>query len=126
MDESSFRESFLWGYGHFVVFASAAAVGAGLAVAVDQVTGRTDLSARLATLCVAVPTALYLMSVWAVHLRAKPRGLVRLGPPCTAALLVVAAAAGAPVLVLGLLLVGLIVFSEVTARAARAALSPGR
>ena len=34
-------ESFRWGYGHYVVFASAAAVGAGLATAVDQATDPT-------------------------------------------------------------------------------------
>ena len=33
-----------WGYGHYVVFASAAAVGAGVAVVVDQVTGSTHLA----------------------------------------------------------------------------------
>jgi low temperature requirement protein LtrA len=33
---SRLRGAFVWGYGHLVVFASAAAVGAGLAAAVDQ------------------------------------------------------------------------------------------
>jgi low temperature requirement protein LtrA len=57
-------ESFRWGYGHYVVFASAAAVGAGLATAVDQATGPTiPLSHRGATAAVAVPVALYLAGI---------------------------------------------------------------
>ena len=34
---------FLWGYGHYVIFASAAAVGAGLAAAADHAVGRSRL-----------------------------------------------------------------------------------
>jgi low temperature requirement protein LtrA len=37
---TSLRRGIIWGYGHYVVFAAAAAQGAGLAVAVDQATGR--------------------------------------------------------------------------------------
>ena len=40
------RVAYPWGYGHYVVFASAAAVGAGVAVVVDNVTGRTHLADR--------------------------------------------------------------------------------
>ena len=38
------RIAFPWGYGHFVVFGSAAAVGAGVAVMVDSVTGHAHIS----------------------------------------------------------------------------------
>jgi low temperature requirement protein LtrA len=116
LDESSWRHSFIWGYGHYVVFASAAAVGAGLAVAADQAIGHADLSARGATLCVAIPAALYVLSVWGVHVSAKPAGPVRVAPPCAAALVVVVALAGLPVVVVGLVLVALVAFSELAAR----------
>jgi low temperature requirement protein LtrA len=57
-------DSFRWGYGHYVVFASAAAVGAGLAAAVDQATHpHSALSHRGATAAVAVPVALYLAGI---------------------------------------------------------------
>jgi len=115
LDESSWRHSFIWGYGHYVVFASAAAVGAGLAVAADQAIGHGGLSARGATLCIAIPAALYVLSVWGVHVSAKPRGPVRVAPPCAAALVVVVALAGLPVVVVGLVLVALVAFSEVAA-----------
>ena len=67
------RDSFRWGYGHYVVFASAAAVGAGLAAAVDQAAGSVDaLSHRGATAAVAVPVALYLAGIAFARGRAQP------------------------------------------------------
>jgi low temperature requirement protein LtrA len=118
LDQSAWRQAFLWGYGHYVVFASAAAVGAGLAVAADQAIGHAELSARAATASVAVPAALYVLSVWAVHVTAKPAGPVRAAPPCAAVLVVLVAVAGLPVVAVGLVLVALVAFSELAARAA--------
>ena len=46
---TSNREAFLWGYGHYAVFASAAAIGAGLEVAVEQATGTADISTKALT-----------------------------------------------------------------------------
>jgi hypothetical protein len=40
---ASNREAFLYGYGHFAVFASTAAIGAALEVAVDQAVGTADV-----------------------------------------------------------------------------------
>ena len=51
------RGAFMWGYGHYFVFAAAAAVGAGLAVAVDQATGHSDLTDSQAGLAVTVPVS---------------------------------------------------------------------
>jgi low temperature requirement protein LtrA len=65
----SSRQSFLWGYGHYLILASAAAIGAGLEVTVEQAVGKTELSALEASAAVTLPTALYLISVWALHAR---------------------------------------------------------
>ena len=65
--ESTSRYAFIWGYGHLVVFASAAAVGAGLSVAVDQATGEGTVSRLGAGLAVTIPVALYLLTGWALH-----------------------------------------------------------
>jgi low temperature requirement protein LtrA len=95
--------SFVWGYGHLPVFASAAAVGAGIAVAADHATGHSALSGRGAALAVAIPVALYLLSVWAVSGRHKPR--THVGPvsaPATALAVVVLAALTGSVLAIGL------------------------
>ncbi len=68
--------AFLWGYGHFFVFASAAAVGAALAVAADFAVGQAEISARETAFVLAVPVALFLVSVWFVQVRPQPTGSV--------------------------------------------------
>ncbi|MEU0552609.1 low temperature requirement protein A [Dactylosporangium maewongense] len=57
------RHAFVWGYGHYVVFASAAAIGAGIAVIVD----RPDLSGAPVT----IPVATLLMALWFLHIRPR-------------------------------------------------------
>ncbi|UUU33275.1 low temperature requirement protein A [Streptomyces sp. CA-210063] len=63
------KESFLWGYGHYLIFASAAAIGAGLEVSVEQAVHKAHISTLAASAAVTLPTALYLLSVWALHAR---------------------------------------------------------
>ncbi|MFE7898898.1 low temperature requirement protein A [Streptomyces sp. NPDC057424] len=83
------RQAFLWGYGHYLVFASAAAIGAGLEVAVEQTTGKAHLSTLAASSAVTLPTALYLLTVWALHSRHFKRGITRQLVLPTTALLVI-------------------------------------
>ncbi|WP_327292016.1 low temperature requirement protein A [Streptomyces sp. NBC_01198] len=71
---TSNRQAFQWGYSHYAVLGSAAAIGAGIEVAVEQVTRHTELSARAAAACVTAPTAVFLFTVWAVHTRPFKRG----------------------------------------------------
>src|SRR5215208_2834264 len=61
------RKAMWWGYGHYAVFAAAAAVGAGLAVGVDQVTHHAEISAGAAGAAVAIPVAVYLLCLLALH-----------------------------------------------------------
>ncbi|MFF4711383.1 low temperature requirement protein A [Streptomyces eurythermus] len=83
------RRAFVWGYGHYLVFASAAAVGAGLEVAVEQVTGKAHISTLAASAAVTLPTALYLLTVWALHSRHFKVGLAQqLVLPVTALLVI--------------------------------------
>ncbi|MFP3991877.1 low temperature requirement protein A [Streptomyces sp. E11-3] len=63
------RESFLWGYGHYLIFAAAAAIGVGLEVAVEEALHEAHISTLAAAAAVTVPTALYLLTVWALHAR---------------------------------------------------------
>jgi low temperature requirement protein LtrA len=66
--------AFLWGYGHYGIFAALAALGAGLEVAVRQ-TGTPD---ALGTgYAVAVPTAAFLALLWLSHSPIVPRSPVR-------------------------------------------------
>jgi low temperature requirement protein LtrA len=104
----SYRTAFIWGYGHYFVFAAAAAVGAGLAVAVDQATGRSTISAKAAGLAVSVPAAVFLLGLWLLHARSEGRPVARVAPPLVAAAVLLAPLAGGQaVLATGLLLAGL-------------------
>lgn len=71
------REAIPWGYGHFVIFGSAAAIGAGLEVAVEHAVGEAHVSARAAGAAVVVPTAVFLIAVWLLHARRFKGGLVQ-------------------------------------------------
>ncbi|HET6857781.1 MAG TPA: low temperature requirement protein A [Streptomyces sp.] len=74
---TSMRASLTWGYGHLLIFGSAAAIGAGLEVAVEQSTGKAHISAFAASAAVTVPAALYLLTVWFLHSRHSKRGTVQ-------------------------------------------------
>ncbi|MGW1817291.1 low temperature requirement protein A [Streptomyces sp. NPDC002125] len=63
------RSAILWGYGHYAVFASAAAVGAGLAVNVAHATGHGHLSDRATAAVFTVPVAVFVTLVWLLHHR---------------------------------------------------------
>ncbi|WP_089227034.1 low temperature requirement protein A [Actinacidiphila glaucinigra] len=63
----NFTTATLWGYGHYAVFACAAAVGAGLAVNVAQATGHGHLTAYGAAAAYTVPVAGFVLSVWLLH-----------------------------------------------------------
>ena len=62
------RDAFRWGYGHLLVFASAAAIGAGLQVAVDHAVGADHVTDLVAGAATAVPVAVFLLSVWWLHI----------------------------------------------------------
>ncbi|MFJ9179623.1 low temperature requirement protein A [Streptomyces sp. NPDC102360] len=63
------RQAFVWGYGHFFILASAASIGAGIEVAVEQAVGKAHISTAAASAAVTVPSAVFLLLVWALHAR---------------------------------------------------------
>jgi low temperature requirement protein LtrA len=65
----------LWGYGHYVVFAALAALGAGIEVAVSAVGGSAHVPALVATAFVAVPVVVFVVVAWLLHvsLEVAPR-----------------------------------------------------
>jgi low temperature requirement protein LtrA len=65
---TSLSASLRWGYGHYAVFASAAATGAGLAVAVDEDLHVAHVGALPAALATTVPVAVFVLAVWLLHL----------------------------------------------------------
>jgi low temperature requirement protein LtrA len=102
--------SYIWGYGHYFIFASAAAIGAGLEIAVEQATGVVHLSWLAANAAVTIPTALFLFTVWLVHARRSKRTVPqKLILPVGAALTLACTFAGS----LAVPLVGLVAAAQV-------------
>ncbi|GAA4449765.1 low temperature requirement protein A [Phytohabitans houttuyneae] len=105
---TSMRVALRWGYGHYLIFASAAAVGAGLAVAVDYETHKAHLGGVAAGYAVAVPVAVYLASVWFLHARPHQHGLIVAAYPVTAVLVLLAPLTPAPVPVVAVVVAALV------------------
>jgi low temperature requirement protein LtrA len=61
------QHSFLWGYGHYVVFAALAALGAGLEVGVEALGHHLEVSDLVVALATTVPVTLFLVVVWLLH-----------------------------------------------------------
>jgi len=113
---TSLRTSILWGYGHYFIFASAAAVGAGLAVVVDYETEHTDISRSLAAYAVAVPVAVYLLFVWLLHIRPHQRGVLLIAYPLVAVLTLLTPFGPVPLAMIAALLVVLVAITVTLGR----------
>ncbi len=74
---ASARAAFIWGYGHYAVFAPVAALGAGLQVAVESTTHAAEASRTTAAFAVALPVAAFLVLVGALQARLGYRRLWR-------------------------------------------------
>ena len=84
------RMAFAWGYGHYFVFASVAAVGAGLQVIADMTHEEAAIGPQAASLLVAVPVGVYLVTGWTVSREGRRPAL--LIPVGVAALALIAVA----------------------------------
>ncbi|HEY7646805.1 MAG TPA: low temperature requirement protein A [Hyphomicrobiales bacterium] len=79
-----------WGYGHAVIFASGAAVGAGVAVRIDIATHHAKIGALAGEYAVAIPLALYMLGLWFVRDRFVCDGPARYVLPTFGVLIVLA------------------------------------
>ncbi|MFI1797911.1 low temperature requirement protein A [Streptomyces sp. NPDC020379] len=122
-------QAFLWGYGHYLVFGSAAAVGAGIEVAIEEAVGKAHISAFAASGAVTAATALFMFSVWLIHSRHHKRGLAQqLVLPVSAVLVLACTFAGhAAVLLAGVVAAGTVAVGVflTTRRPAREAMAAG-
>lgn len=98
------RQAIPWGYGHLLIFGSAAAIGAGIEVAVEHAIGKAHISSFAAAAAVTVPAALFMFMVWLLHARYFKRGKAQqLDLPAGAAVILACTFAGdAAVLLAGL------------------------
>jgi low temperature requirement protein LtrA len=111
------RTTVSWGYGHYLIFASAAAVGAGIEVAVDYDTDATHLSGIVAALPTTVAVAVFLLSVWLLHIgptnECRP---IAIGFPVAALLVLAASFTPAPIHVTAVLVAALVVTTVLATR----------
>jgi low temperature requirement protein LtrA len=61
------NRGYMWSYGHILVFISISTVGAGLEVMNDKIGGHAEVSLHVANAMVAVPTAIFMVSMWLLH-----------------------------------------------------------
>ncbi|WBQ03631.1 low temperature requirement protein A [Kribbella sp. CA-293567] len=80
-------KSFVWGYGHYGLFATLAALGAGLEVAVEQTSHSLPISPTAAGFAIAVPVALFVGLLWVVN-RTIAASLLRLSTSVAAMMLI--------------------------------------
>ena len=118
--------AFRWGYGHYLIFASIAAVGAGLEVGVEVAAGHAELSTIVAGATVTVPVAIYLLTAWVLLVLPHRIGAVRTAVyPVAAGLVLLTALTAQPVLLTGLVLCALVTVSIARSNQAHRALATG-
>lgn len=105
---NSLGSSLRWGYGHYVVFTSAAAVGAGLAVNIAQAGAHTEISHTAAAAAYTVPVALYAAVLRLLRRHANPSGTLDVLWGVAVLGILAATFAGSPVLVTGLVVAALV------------------
>ncbi|MFV0359141.1 low temperature requirement protein A [Tropicimonas sp.] len=67
LDTDFLPRALLWGYGHSVLFASGAAVGAGFAVVLEVFEHQAHIDERTAMIAIAIPLATYLAMLWLIR-----------------------------------------------------------
>ncbi|MFL6174559.1 MAG: low temperature requirement protein A [Marmoricola sp.] len=105
------RSGFVFGYAHYFVLGSVAAIGAGLATCVDVVEHSAEgIGARSAALCVAAAVSVYLLALGTIHAYGDRSFRTMVGPAIIACLTLAAAFAGTLTdhVGLGVLLIGLV------------------
>lgn len=84
--------AYAWGFGHLVIFASAAAIGSGIAVRVEfWAEPEQQISERVTAAAITVPVAVLFVALWLIQLRAHDGSLRRAAPLILAVVLVLAA-----------------------------------
>lgn len=90
----SLPTALVFGYGHYFVFAAAGALPAGIEVAVSADAGHVALSSASVAATVAVPVAVFVLSIWALAIR--PSLSARANAVVVALVLVVLASIAVP------------------------------
>lgn len=125
---TSNRAAFVWGYGHYFVFGSAAAVGAGLEVNVDRAVGESHISSAVSAASFTVPVAVFLVAMWILHWYPQRIGgwhrATSSTAPVFAGAVLLATFGPEPVLATGLLSAALVVAGILAVRGAPSPATP--
>ncbi|MEU0514163.1 low temperature requirement protein A [Amycolatopsis sp. NPDC006125] len=106
---AQFKYGYAWGYGHYLIFTSAAAVGVGIEVALDHETHTGHAPELVAAFATTVPVAVFLVSVWLLHV--GPRNECRpiaIGFPLAAVLALAVSFTPVPVYLTALVVAALV------------------
>ena len=114
------KSALLWGYGHYFIFASAAAVSAGIEVAVDYNTEHTSLTAARAAATLCVPVAVFVLAAWILMIRPSADPVVNLATPTVAVLVLLAVFLPFSLQITALLMIGLVALISIRTRGAPA------
>lgn len=111
-EQQNTRSAFLWGYGHYVIFAAVAATGAGIAVAIDVTSQSADISASMGNFGVAIPLAIYVCAMGLLHQHqgAKSRLWIYIAGAVS---LLGYAATGGPIIGFGIVLVLVVIAGRI-------------
>jgi low temperature requirement protein LtrA len=124
MEEEESHSTFVWAYGHYLVYASAAAVGAGLGASIDVIEHVAHVSGRAAALTLGVPVAAYVLVVAYLQARDVRSWQALLRAAMTAGAVLAVSVAGLPVgltvLLIGVVLAVALAFYLATERNAYA------
>jgi low temperature requirement protein LtrA len=117
---------FVWGLGHYFIYASGAAIGAGLAVRAEYWSRPGDISALASAGAVTVPIAVLLATLWFIQLRRHDPTFRAALPFAVAIVLVLAATSTViPEVLAGLVLAALVVVEvRLTARTTSRGVAP--
>jgi len=114
--------AFVWGYGHYVVFAAVGALGAGLEVAVQSALHEAHTGPRTAAFAVAVPVAVTLLVIAGLQVRLAGGGALLARYAAAAAAIVLVALV--PPLGLAVVLMGVLAALLVAAEVVRVSTRP--
>ncbi|MBF4160372.1 low temperature requirement protein A [Nocardioides sp. CBS4Y-1] len=112
------RQSLRYGYTHYLVFAAAGAVSAGIEVQIDAATHHTELGDVAAGLTLAVPVAMFVLMTWWLAIRERGDAVVNLALPLGAVLVLAEAFVPGPAVVTAVVLVAMVVVLVVRSPAA--------
>jgi low temperature requirement protein LtrA len=110
------RPTFVWSYGHYFVFASIAAFGAGFAAVVDLKIGPLSEFPLVAVRwAIAIPIALFLLGVWFIHIRPhRPRSAHSASYLVAALLVLLVVFTPMPLELTALIMIGTVFATELT------------